>query len=209
MFRSKKQVYSYNMLLQDVDTVRKMINDRYPTLGIILFGYSMGGNVAANYLIRYNQDKYKKAILAAPWFRLYESPQPFRLGINRIKLAHILNGARRMPLRMISMVESRPNLYMLYQIKAAGERALQRADQIRIKTLIFSASDDTLVSNTAINAFAQNNPAYIEIKEYKHEDHALHWGRNKEKVMQDMLDFCNAQNRTDKNPHDYHMAHRF
>lgn len=198
-FKSKRHIFNYNMLLNDVETVRKMINDRYPTLDIILFGYSMGGNVAANYLIRYRQIKYKKTILVAPWFRLYDQRKRFKLGVKSIKLANILNRAKRMPLRVLSMGESRPNMYMLYQINDAGERAIVNSHKIKTKTMILSAREDTLVSNAAIYEFAKNMGTNVHIREYINEDHSLHWGINKEVIMKDMLEFCLLENKTTKN----------
>ena len=193
MFKSKRSICTYDLLLQDVDTVRKMMHQRFPDVPLHLLGYSMGGNIAANYLIRYPSNTYQKAILSAPWLKLYDPRNRFRLGIRNLKLSYMLYRAARMPLRVVGMLESRPNMYMLNEVNKAGEQALKNAAKIQRETLVIAARHDVLVSNMAIQMFADTNPEHIRIKKYDNQDHSLHWGRGKHEVMADMLAFYLAE----------------
>nr|AGS51902.1 putative lysophospholipase [uncultured bacterium contig00002] len=62
----------YEYYLEDIKTIREKINQWYAGLPVILFGFSMGGNIAVNYLLKYQQEQYTKLILEAPWLRLYK-----------------------------------------------------------------------------------------------------------------------------------------
>ena len=52
----------YEYFLHDIKTVRTMINHKYPNLPVILYGHSMGGNIAIHYLT-HAQYEYQKAVL--------------------------------------------------------------------------------------------------------------------------------------------------
>lgn len=189
MFRSKRSVFRYGALIQDIYTVRRMIDGRYQgqSYPIYIFGYSMGGNMVANYLIRYGHVSHERAILAAPWFRLVDPRKRFRLGARQLQLSYLLNKAKGMPLRWISMAQSQPNLYMLQQVDQAGEQAIEKAHRLKTQTLILMAGKDSLVSNEAIETFAGENGEWVKVRRYEEDDHSLHWGRNRERVMRDML----------------------
>ncbi|WP_054639619.1 alpha/beta fold hydrolase [Lactococcus fujiensis] len=68
-------VSTYQDFLDDITLVRKKIDADFQNLPIILFGFSMGGNIVLNYLLTYPDAPYIKTVAQSPWLRLAK-PQP-------------------------------------------------------------------------------------------------------------------------------------
>ena len=65
---------SIEVLLDDLGQFLEKTKDLYPGLPVFLYGHSMGGNVALNYVLRRKPD-LKGIITTGPWIRLaFEAP---------------------------------------------------------------------------------------------------------------------------------------
>lgn len=65
-------------VLEDVDSLIRCAQERYPGVPIVLYGHSMGGNITLDYRIRGNMSDAASAyIISAPWIKLYKPyPKP-------------------------------------------------------------------------------------------------------------------------------------
>ena len=62
--------------LQDLADFLLFLKEKYPHTPLFLYGHSMGGNVALNYLLRYSPDFLNGAIITAPWIQLaFKAPK--------------------------------------------------------------------------------------------------------------------------------------
>jgi acylglycerol lipase len=64
-------------ILQDIDTLIEYAMDRYPGVPLLLYGHSLGGNIALDYRCRgtYNQEPVAY-LISAPWLILKKPPAP-------------------------------------------------------------------------------------------------------------------------------------
>jgi len=191
-------VPGYNYLLEDIKTLREQINLWYPGLPIILFGHSMGGNIAANYLL--NNNEYEKAILEAPWLRLYKPLPKIATPLARLlgKISKNITVSANLNVddgpHTDDVFHDRMSLRLYAAVVRAGEYAIKNAANISIPTLLLCPDMDKLVCPKAIREFAANANKNVVLVDYPEGNHCLHADVIKEKVLADMLDFCNRRN---------------
>jgi alpha-beta hydrolase superfamily lysophospholipase len=181
---------SYNLLLDDVDTMRGQASKWFPGLPLVLFGHSMGGNVAVNYILKRGQNGFAKLILETPWFRLFKPPLPAPLlFLGRLigKISHkpaavsklnpddiTRNAEHNRQTNADTLYHNRLSFRIFSQITDAGEYALQNAAKLTMPTLLICAGQDKIVSPDAIKEFAaasnDNVAFHLESEGY----HALH-----------------------------------
>jgi len=196
----------YEYLLEDIKTLYQKINQWYPGLPVILYGHSMGGNIAINYLLKHSE--HNMAILEAPWLRLYK-PLPklanslarligkassnvaisANINIDAISRDREVTNSRRTD----GIYHTRMSLRLYSQVVEAGEYAIENAARISIPTLLLCPGGDTIVCPNAIREFAKGCDKNLVFVEYPEAYHCLHADINNAEVMAAMLDFCNER----------------
>jgi alpha-beta hydrolase superfamily lysophospholipase len=201
---------SYGLLLDDVADMRTQAGKWFPGLPVALYGHSMGGNVAVNYILKRGEEGFTKLILETPWLRLYKPPLPkplLVLGSLIGKLSHKPAAVSKLDPdavtrnRQVNEAMAADELYhnrlsfrIFSQITEAGEYALKNADKLTMPTLLFCAGADTIVSPDAIKEFARaardNVRLHVEAEGY----HALHNDiePTRSAVLNAMLKFLNG-----------------
>ncbi len=76
-------VRQYTDFTQNLNTFYRMVVEWQPEKPVFLLGHSMGGGIAAYYLLDY-QDDFKGAILSAPAVKVGESVSPATINISKI-----------------------------------------------------------------------------------------------------------------------------
>ena len=198
-------VYDYSYFLHDVDTVRDEIKKWYPKLPIILYGHSMGGNIAIS-VLRTKSSEYKKAILETPWLRLFNQPYRLvsflakKLGYISHKFAvtskiNISDITRDMEvvnkISLDKLYHNRISLRLFTQITIAGKRFIYGEVSINIPTLLLCGGQDKIVCPEAIRDFAKKDKNIV-LKEYTDGYHALRSDTIKSDVLNDVLAFCES-----------------
>jgi lysophospholipase len=200
-------VKDYKDFLSDIGTVGQCINNNYPNLPIILYGHSMGGNIAINYFLTYPKNIYHKCILEAPWLQL---AQPFPAVFNTLahllaKLSPYLRVSSKLRLNDVSRCSDKIarinedklfHDYMSFRLYSGvtqhGQIALNQAYQLTLPTLLLCAGNDKVVSSKAIRQFAANCGQHVKLNEYANGYHSLHTDIIKEQVLADILNFINS-----------------
>jgi len=189
----------YTYLLEDVSTVRDKIGDWYPGLPVSLFGHSMGGNIAINFLLKYEQGRYESAIIEAPWLRLYKPFPKFltalggllgRMNKNwKVSAKLDMSDERGQSLKADGIFHDYMSFRLYAEVTRAGEYALEHAAGIRIPTLLLGAGADTIVSPAAIRLFAERAGGNVRFVEYPLGSHCLHGDEVNATALEDMLGF--------------------
>jgi alpha-beta hydrolase superfamily lysophospholipase len=202
---------SYDLLLDDVGTMLTQTKKWFPTVPVILFGHSMGGNVAVNYILKRGANDITKLIMETPWFRLFKPPLPAPiLYIGRLigRLSHKPAAVSKLDPDSITrdaehnkkteadtLYHNRLSFRIFSQITDAGEYAIANAGRLTLPALLICAGQDKIVSPDAIKEFAKasndNVQFYIEDEGY----HALHNDiePSRSAVLTRMRDFINGE----------------
>lgn len=163
----------YDLLLSDIEELLKTARAEYTDLPMFLFGHGMGGNLVANYVIRMNTNELAGYILSAPWLRLSEKKQKKVSRITRI-IAKLLPAVTHTTSVDASKLSNDPESIQSYQTDPlihrsvsaslylayldAGEDALRRASEPKLKGLIIQGDADPVVESKASELFARTAP---------------------------------------------------
>ena len=203
--RARGIVSNYKCLMCDIKTIRSQINEWYPEIPVILFGHSMGGNIVANYLIKFPQAEYEKAILEAPWLRLYKPFPEFARKFAKFagKISEKLALKAKLKIDSISrnqdktknllndgIFHTRMSLKLFAEITDAGEHAIKNAGHIKIPALLLCPGKDEIVCPKAIREFAALTGENVKFIEYPDGYHSLHSDIICDEVLSEMLAFC-------------------
>lgn len=197
----------YDSFLDDLDAVKKGVLHAYPGIPLFLYGHSMGGNIAVNYLLERGQQDITAAILETPWLRLTNPiPRPVvhlarglgkisrRLAIiNKLEINDISRDEeRRASFQNDRLYHNRISLRMFAGITDAGERAIQNADKLTIPVLLACAEMDKIVSPDAVREFGKRANSNVVLKPYPQAYHALHNDLVRDVFYRDVLAFLDS-----------------
>ncbi len=160
----------------------------YPELGFVLYGHSMGGNLALQYLLERNPS-FKGAIISSPWIRLVEEPSALLIAIARTlnrfaggisldsglnpnhmsTISAVCDDYRNDPLnhRRISIA----SFVMLYE---SGLSLLHPKATLNLPVYLFHSRLDPLTSFEASQQFASKHPDQVSFYDYSEGFHELH-----------------------------------
>lgn len=198
-------VSDYKSLLDDIEVIRGKIDVWYPGIKVILYGHSMGGTIAASYLLDRRQNDFSKVILETPWLRLRRPPsKPMSLTarllggispkftiVRKLKPDEITRDAKKTEyLAYDEYYHNRISLRLYTQVTDAGEKAIINASRIVLPTLLFYAGNDKLVSPESILEFFGNAGENFTLEEYPDGFHSLHNDIVRDDVLGRMVSFC-------------------
>ncbi|BDX38188.1 lysophospholipase [Tenuifilaceae bacterium CYCD] len=177
----------YEQLLLEVDLAITKIKEQFPSLPIILYGHSMGGNIAINYAIR-RDSNVKLLVATSPWIELTTpAPKyieilsrimysvlpfyPFKSPIKPEQISHVEEEVRKYATDPLIHSRITPRLYT--SIVDAGLYALKNANRIKIPVLLMHGADDSITLPDATRRLACRipNATYVEWPSLYHEVH--------------------------------------
>ena len=179
---------SYDQLMNDIDVLMNKIKEMFPGKSIVLYGHSMGGNLAANYALR-KKPSLKGLILTGPYFRLAFNPPAWKVKLASITAAIIptLTQATGLEVEAISrdpkvveaykadpLVHDRISSAFFVNVHSAGSYAIEHASELSVKTLAMHGTADRLTSSTGTEKFANRNPQNVELKLWDGFYHEIH-----------------------------------
>jgi alpha-beta hydrolase superfamily lysophospholipase len=150
----------FDVLLQDVDRVRRVVADEMPPdVPLFLLGHSLGGLIAIRYLEEH-PDRFRGGVIVSPWLGTVVEPPAWKVGLARV-LSRV---APRVPFRAgipTAFLSHDPAIGPRFQadpfahdtitprlwteVTGAIDLAFARADRIRVPVLFLLAGDDRIV----------------------------------------------------------------
>ncbi len=182
-------VKNYQILLNQVDLTLRKSEDLFPGVPRILYGHSMGGNIAINYAI--SRDAPIKALIASsPWLRLTFRVSPVELALGKImnillpwvrfkrkgtKTEHLSHDPDHWAdLRSDPLVHGMVTGRYFYIIYQQGEYAMRHVYKINKPFLLMHGSDDKITSPRASADFVANTSDRTQLKIWDGLYHELH-----------------------------------
>ncbi|MDR1687103.1 MAG: lysophospholipase [Clostridiales bacterium] len=196
-------VPGYQSFLDDIGAAVSYAREKMPGTAAVLYGHSMGGNIAVNYLLKNSRADFAVAVLESPWLGLHNEVNPVVAAIAKFcgkispKLAIIrplafsdLTGdaAKAKEIETDPLYHNRISMRLFAGINEGCEYALNNADKVNIPLFIAAAKGDVIVSNAAIYKFAEKCGANAVLKEYDSR-HAVHNDVKREDFYRDMIKF--------------------
>ncbi|MDR2833231.1 MAG: lysophospholipase [Streptococcaceae bacterium] len=204
--RKKAQgvIIDYTDFMRDIKWIRKKIDLWYPGKPVILFGHSMGGNIAINALLRYSGKRYTKAIIESPWLEL---PKPLPKAVltiaqklaawnKQLAVSSRLNKKKItrdtsevLNLQQDKIFHDRISFHLLTQVLEHGKFVQNKAGEIELPVLLLSAGQEKIVSLLHIEDFVKQAKGNFQHVHFPDGYHLLHADLDKKEVYTQMLHF--------------------
>ena len=194
---------SYESLLLDIELLMKKASERCQDIPIILFGQSLGGNLALNYSMRM-PIKPACLILSSPWLRLaYDIPAiQEKLGKFLVKIVPGLIQKSNLKVDHLStdeevinryvedpLVHNKVSLNLGFSSMDAGLWALENSEKLTVPTLIMHGDMDKITSHTASSEFSEKTRSLSTLKIWEGFYHELHNDPEKQKIFDYVLNW--------------------
>jgi alpha-beta hydrolase superfamily lysophospholipase len=196
---------SYQSFLDDIDAIAAEIKQIYPNKPVILYGHSMGGNIAANYLLKHRQSDFSCAVLESPWFGLYKEVSPFTAVAAKLlgRLSPGITTVSKLPhsdvtgdkikaeeMKNDPLYHNRISLRMFSGIRNACIYAIKNSAKLSIPIYLAYARHERIVNNQAIQKFYSSCGDNVKIVEYD-SCHAIHNDLKRQDFYSDIVAFIN------------------
>lgn len=194
--------HSLESLLDDIGLFLTQVKSRYSDIPVFLYGHSMGGQLALNYLLRREPD-VRGAIITSPWIRLAFEPPKLKLLAGKLlfRLAPMLNMPNGLAVRFIShdpevvkayqkdpLVHNKIGVGAAMALLEGAEWLQQYASPSPRPILLMHGSDDHITSCKASADFARR-VANVVWREWPGLYHEMHNESIKEQLFEEMLAF--------------------
>ena len=200
---------SYDSFLDDIDLVLKTISEEQGNKPVVLYGHSMGGNIAIRYLMTRKGDNIASSIISSPWLKLYKDTPLFLVKI----MEKVLGPGFRIKAKIGSLSHDRDHLKevnssglyhnyisttMARGVIESGLFILDNPELLTTPTLLMSAEFDNVVDLKSIENFASCCSENLEYIKWPDMFHELHNEKERQQVLAAAWDFILVNSFLDK-----------
>jgi alpha-beta hydrolase superfamily lysophospholipase len=184
----KRGTGSYQAYLNDIDSVFKVVRKKFGHLPLVLYGHSMGGNLALGYEISHKPD-ISRLIVTSPWLKLSNPPAkwlqfllkffvklyPNFVISNRLDPLHlsreraVSDAYKRDPL-----VHNKISISTFLQMQEWASIILKNKHKVNVPLLLLHGSDDKITSWRGASIFARETSESTKYKLWEACNHELH-----------------------------------
>lgn len=184
-------------LIEDTKMMVGMLREEFPKIPVILYGHSMGGNVAINYVI--STSKTVDALIAtSPWLKLTNQPSKALASIVKllVKIAPglaISNGLDKKDISRLEeeyekydkdpLVHGKISLGLVNSVIESGLDALRNVYKINCPFLLMHGTADNICSHKASEEYVMNTSDRTRLKLWEGAYHELHHEPNRDEVF--------------------------
>jgi len=200
-------VRSYELLLKDIDTFLLKVTELYPSLPIILYGHSMGGNIVVNYAFR-RRRFFKLLIVSSPWLSLTMPIPSYKMKFIEM-MAHFfprftikspldeadLSSISEVGINYIAdpLVHNRMSMSLLCQVIKYGKNAIGQVYKITVPMFLTHGTADAFTSYKSSIEFARNTSDFITFKLWNEMGHELHHEVIKDQYFDAIMEWIDVQ----------------
>ncbi len=197
----------YSKVTSDLNKMINHISQEHPSLPIVLYCHSFGGNVGLNYLLTRKRENIHCAVITSPWLKLTISPPKTKVLL--AKLASSIypaysdsSGLDTNELSSVSeevekynndpLVHDKITASAFFGIVQSGKWSLENANNLTVPTLIVHGTGDQVTSHLASKEFCLKSKKFASLKLWEGLKHETHNEYNKKAVIQYNLDWIEA-----------------
>ncbi|MDA3824025.1 MAG: lysophospholipase [Bacteroidales bacterium] len=192
-----------NYLLDDVKSIVALIRNDYPDIPVILYGHSMGGSIAINYVIS-TTFTVDALIATSPWLKLATPPSPALMKIVKplSKIAPGICISNGLDAKDISrderevikysedpLVHPKISIGLANSLFEAGLNALRNVYKINCPFLLMHGTGDKITSAKASEEYVMNTSDRTTLKLWDDAYHELHHEPIREDVFEFIIDW--------------------
>ena len=197
----------YSQLMRLTDMGFQKIKMRYPDLPAFIFGHSMGGNLALNFVLR-SIGHPDGVIASSPYLRLAFKPPAWKWQLGKF-LARVAPsvtvpsgldpaGISRDPQQVKAyqedpLIHDRVSPAFSFPVIEAGEWAIQNADNLDLPVLILHGTADPIIDPQGSRAF-HTKAGITQLKMIGEGFHELHNDLGKSDFFEAIATWLNHQN---------------
>lgn len=180
-------VESYQVYNKMIDNMFDFVASEFPACKIGVYGHSLGGNIALNYLLT-NLSGLDFAVITSPWLILSDKPSAIKMamartlncvvpallmsnGLNRNHISHVEEVSRKYS--EDPLVHDRISVRLGVKASDAAARILETGSMIDIPVLIIHGSDDMICSPEGSSRFSDKKEN-VHLKVFEGGYHELH-----------------------------------
>ncbi|MBR8538090.1 lysophospholipase [Carboxylicivirga sediminis] len=189
-------IKSYTQLLDDVGRLWAKAEDLWPDIPKIIYGHSMGGNIALNFLLKHPHTIIG-GIISSPWIKLVNEPGYFSKLLIKLFACLIPNvtiksgiNARHISTQHHEVTKyqndqlnhERISFRLLNAIIRQGVWAMNAIQQLNKPVLLTHGSKDPITSCEASRQLANTNTHFIKFQEFNNVYHEVHNDAQREQL---------------------------
>ena len=178
---------SIRSIKNDLRTIIQNMHEKYPDVPLVLFGYSMGGQIVLSYALDH-QENIQGIIASSSWLKLVRPPSPLlrwlarwvsyivpwwtvRTGIRADQFSQ--NSTAKRSTKKDPLLHKKISIKLFSDLWKNGNKLLCNKQQVNIPLLLMHGNADPLTSFQASKSFAQNAGKHATFKEWDGMRHDL------------------------------------
>lgn len=192
---------TYERLLDDLADFLAQIEARYPGRPVFLYGHSLGGNLAINYVLR-RKSMLHGVIATAPWLRLAYMPPVWRVVLARALNPFVPGFTQKSGLEVAALsrdakiaeayihdplVHDSISVRLYVAMYESGLWALEHAEEFPLPLLLMHGTADRLTSFEASREFAERGGRKVTWRPWNGYYHELHNEPQRAEVLKAMV----------------------
>ena len=198
---------SYDLLMKDIDVLLDQVVTLYPSVPVILYGHSMGGNVVINYACR-RRHCYNLLIATSPWLILTKPIPAYLLKFIKFMSDVFPQFTVKSPLKkddLSSIAEvgrkyvsdplnhNRVSMKLLWQIIENGKNVIGQVYKITVPMYIAHGTADAITSYKASVDFARDTSDFITLRLWEGMRHELHHEKCQDQHFEEIMQWIEPQ----------------
>ncbi len=197
----------YQFFMEEIDDLIEVCQKRYPSIPVVIYGHSMGGNIALNYMLGNPSKAIKKMIVTSPWISLMEEPSAFMKWVASWarKIIPTFSQGKKIG-TYISRVQEEVDKYvndplnhgtislsLAHGMFESCRRLIQYRGDLPVPALIMHAGDDLITSRDSTIQFCEGLTSEVEMKIWPGLYHEIHNESIREQVYDFTIDWLDKQ----------------
>ena len=195
-------IKSYDIISEIIDILIATMCNTFPSVPLYLYGHSMGGTFALNYLLKTNS-KLTGAIITSPWLKLSFEPPKSKIALAKalnyvfpwltqssgLKAKHISRNTETVNQYIDDPLgHGKMSIRLLNIAMKAANYAVEHSGDLKTRTLLLHGGADRITSPEASKKFAKGNTK-TDFIVFENGYHELHTEAFKHQVFETIINW--------------------